>query len=50
MEVEKELNKKLQELEDEKMGYTPSQKRRSQFRERIKSSKSRYRRESESIR
>ena len=50
MEVEKELNKKLQELEDEKMGYTPSQKRRLQFRERIKSSKSRYKRESQSIR
>jgi hypothetical protein len=50
MEVEKELNKKLQELEDEKMGYTPSQKRGAKYRNRMKSSKSRYRRESESIR
>jgi hypothetical protein len=50
MEVEKELSKKLQELEDEKMGYTPSQKRGAKYRNRMKSFKSKYKRESESIR
>jgi hypothetical protein len=50
MEVEKELNKKLQELEDEKMGYSPAQKRGAKYRERMKSFKRRYKRESESFR
>jgi hypothetical protein len=50
MEVEKELSKKLQELEDEKMGYTPAQKRGAKYRNRMKSFKSKYKRESESIR
>ena len=50
MEVEKELNKKLQEMEDEERGYTPAQKRRLKYRNRLKSFKSKYKRDSESIR
>ena len=50
MEVEKELNKKLQEMEDEEMGYTPLQKRKAKYRNRLKSFKAKYRRDSESIR
>ena len=50
MEVEKELNKKLQEMEDEKMGYTPAQKRGAKYRNKMKSFKSRYKMESQSIR
>lgn len=50
MEVEKELNKKLQELEDEKMGYTPAQKRGAKYRNRMKSFKKKYKRESEYFR
>jgi GNAT superfamily N-acetyltransferase len=48
MEVEKELNKKLQEIEDDERGYTPAQKRTKKYKDRLKSFKSRYRRESES--
>lgn len=48
MEVEKELNKKLREMEDEERGYTPAQKRTKKYKDRLKSFKSRYRRESES--
>ena len=50
MEVEKELNKKLQEMEDEERGYTPAQKRKLKYRNRLKSFKAKYRRDSESIR
>ena len=50
MEVEKELNKKLQEMEDEERGYTPAQKRRLKYRNRLKSFKAKYKKESESIR
>lgn len=50
MEVEKELNKKLREMEDEEMGYTPAQKRRMKREGSIKSFRSRYNRESGSIR
>ena len=48
MEVEKELNKKLREIEDDERGYTPAQKRTKKYKDRLKSFKSRYRRESES--
>jgi hypothetical protein len=48
MEVDKELNKKLREMEDEERGYTPAQKRTKRYKDRLKSYKSRYKRESES--
>ena len=39
MEVEKELNKMLQEMEDEKMGYTPAEKLKPKYRLKRKSLK-----------
>jgi hypothetical protein len=39
MEVEQELNKMLQEMEDEKMGYTPAEKLKPKYRLKRKSLK-----------